>query len=72
MPTPHTLIRPFAHGEAFGPKLAWIRPALTPEAGDGRAWKPREKTWPPAAIFMAAVDGEVKGVAPYASRGRSL
>ena len=66
MPTPHTLIRPFrdGDGEAFSrPKPRLDSPALDPRGrGLGEPGEtPRKNPAPGGAIFMAAVDGEVKG-----------
>jgi len=66
MSTPHTLIRPFRDGDGAAFRdlnLAWIRQHWTPEAGDWASLgNPEEKILAPGgAIFMAEVDGEVKG-----------
>ena len=66
MSVPSTHIRPFrpGDGEAFRElNLAWIRQHWTPEAGDWESLgKPEEKILTPGgAIFMAEVEGEVKG-----------
>ena len=66
MPTPHTLIRPFRDGDGAAFRdlnLAWIRQHWTPEAGDWASLgSPEDKILAPGgAIFMAEVQGEVKG-----------
>ena len=71
---PRTLLRLFRDGD--GPffrdlNLAWIRQHWTPEAGDWASLgHPEEKILSPGgAIFMAEVDGEVKGCCALMNHG---